>query len=255
MSTGRFTLLDNSCFFFYFRRGPVWFEHSIGAVRRCWSTSIEEKFQWNLMVSPLLFSTQRYLSLSLRKSIQLAIGRSTTITVDSLISALNASDNYKTQEKIHWIICSITNYTKIFPIESLHRNRFFTARNSLHWTKRQHAQTQERILNLLQREFFCQTTQNIEQLCASHQTLLQWKWQILPFEYSVRRQGKSNNRHDQGIINRTLTQKSDSRKHWEKQKTIVVNINSSTTTNKICNYHKKSHLEHDENTRGTRAIK
>ena len=69
---------------------------------------------------------------------------------------------------------------------------------------------------------------NIEQLCASHQTLLRWKWQILPLKYSVWRQEKSNNRHDQGITNQTLTQKTDSRKHWEKQKTIVVDINSST---------------------------
>ena len=139
--------------FFCFRRGAVWFEHSIVAVRRCWSTPIEEKFQWNLMVSPLFFYTQRYLSLSLRKSIQLAIRRSATITVDLLISAPNSSDNHKTQEKIHWTICSITNYTKVFPEKYLHRNRFFSAKNSLHSSKREHAQTQEQILNLLQREF------------------------------------------------------------------------------------------------------
>ena len=177
------------------------------------------------MVSLLLFSTQRYLSLSLRKSIQWAIRRSATITVDSLISAPNSSDNHKTQQKSHWTICSITNYTKIFPEKSLHRNRLFSTKNSLHSSKRQHAQTQEQILNLLRREF-CLSNDTKHRRTAHHIKLFFNE----NYKFFHSNKEKSNKRHDEGTSNRTLTQKSDSRKHWEKQKTIVVNINSSIQT-------------------------
>ena len=51
---GKVTLVKNWSFWWCFRNGEMWFEHSIGVVKRCWWTRIEEKFQWNLMGSSVI---------------------------------------------------------------------------------------------------------------------------------------------------------------------------------------------------------
>ena len=193
-------------------------------------------------------------SLSLRKSIQLAIRRSTTIKVDSLISGPNSSDNHKTQQKIHWTICSITNYTKIFPKKYLHRNRFFSAKNSLHWTKRQHAQTQEQILNLFQREFCLSndTKHRTTVRIASNSSMKitnSFTRILSPTTRKIQQQTRlgyhQSNSHRENRLEKTLRKTKDNRRQHQ-----LIHSN-----NKICNYHKKNQLEHDENTRGTRTIK